>query len=96
MGARFVPNAAGIAQVAMLTLSVITDLTEEGAEIARNTAPILEGWYYDSIETQVVVENGVPHGLFYSTDFKAGFLEFGTSDTPTFGTLGSAAEALSI
>ena len=90
---RYVPNVPGInaAATAAGTVGVklVTDMT---VDIARDTAPVLTGTYRESIKQRVLGLEGV----VFSDIRYAPYLEFGTSDTPTFATLRRASEAAKI
>lgn len=92
--AVFIPNPIGIAAVPMSPgVVVVTGEVAEGiATVARTIAPVLTGAYRDSISASVGIEGG--HALAHvsaGTDH-AQYVEFGTSDTPTFAPLRRAAE----
>lgn len=92
MASRFVPNpafprliAAGPQMVAGLH-----SLAEQKADIARSIAPVLTGAFRDSISAEGGVEGGKAVGRVLSDSPYWVYLEFGTSDTPTFATLRKA------
>jgi hypothetical protein len=60
------------------------------AEEAKRIAPVLTGSYRDSIRAEVVEGKA----KVIADDMAAGFIEFGTEDTPTFAPLRRAAEAI--
>jgi len=59
---------------------------------ARNIAPVDTGAYQASIETEI---QGTTATLSSSIRY-ARYLEFGTSDTPTFATLRQASESVTL
>lgn len=60
---------------------------ETAARIAKGLAPVLTGAYRDSIG----VEEGALGPELVATDFKAGWIEFGTVKTRAFAPLRTAA-----
>ncbi len=69
----------------------VAEVAEKGAAAARSIAPVASGAYRDSIHTDD--SEGLPVRIV-ADDFKAGWIEFGTSDTPKFRVLGRTADAL--
>ena len=90
---KYVPNVAAIdaAGTAAGTAGVAV-LLPEMEQAARALAPVDTGAYQASIQTQ---QEGVT-GQLYSDIEYAQYLEFGTSDTPTFATLRRASETAKI
>jgi hypothetical protein len=69
---------------------------EEVAGIAKAIAPRGEGkggHYADMIDAQAGVISGLAGARVNARKFTSGFIEFGTSDTPTFATLRTACDA---
>ena len=66
----------------------------EAAQYARESAPVATGAYRDSIEADVVEEDDGWKGRVVAGASYSVYLEFGTSDTPTFATLRRAGEAI--
>lgn len=60
---------------------------------AAGPHPYETGDYVDSIEPDIELENGEWIGRVNAFDWKANFIEFGTSDTPTFAPLQRGADA---
>jgi hypothetical protein len=87
--ARFVLNPAAEKQIASSAemAGAIGHYTEQGADGARDVAPVLTGAYRDSIETEMGTEGGMVVGVFRATVDYAGWIEFGTADTPAFAPL---------
>ena len=67
---------------------------QEGAALARERAPVATGAYRDSIEADVVEEDDGWKGRVVAGASYSVYLEFGSSDTPTFATLRRAGEAI--
>lgn len=65
----------------------LRETAKQGAEDARALAPVDEGTYRDSIDGDVIVEDGVPVARWGSDDPKWAYIEYGTEDTPAFATL---------
>jgi hypothetical protein len=69
-------------------------VAQEIAVIAKADAPVgFTGDYRDSIQSKVYLAADGLRGRVFSDDFKAGFIEFGTEDTPAFHTLQKAAQS---
>jgi len=66
--------------------------TPQIEEAARAIAPVRTGAFQDSIQSEVIGT----HGRVWSDIRYAAYLEFGTSDTPTFATLRRATDAVHI
>lgn len=60
---------------------------------AKALAPVDEGAYRDSIVAEVGADAKGAFARVNAWDFKALWIEFGTSDTPTFAVLRRAVEA---
>lgn len=54
--------------------------------------PYETGDYVSGISAEAGIENGVAIGRINAYDWKSGFIEFGTSDTPTFAPLRRGAD----
>jgi hypothetical protein len=86
---RFVPNpdfAREIDRQAEFRAGKVR-IAEEVAGMAKAIAPKRTGTYARSLGVHVVG----PAVYVRSTDWKAGLLEYGTNDTPTFATIRRAA-----
>lgn len=90
----FRPTRNGVEKVAQSEeiRRALRKVAEHQADEARRTAPVDTGAYRDSIHVE---EDTSPDGrarvFVVADDPKAAALEFGTSDTPRFRTLGRAA-----
>jgi len=90
----FIPNRRGIGQVAdgSEVRRALRKIAESQADEARRTAPVDTGAYRDSIRVEEDTSpDGRARAFVVADDPKATALEFGTSDTPRFRTLGRAA-----
>lgn len=87
---RVVPELMGHPLMAVALDRMAAHVADE----ARAVAPFDEGDYHDSIEHDVIVEEGVTKGVVYSDDYKALFIEYGTVDTPAFAPLRRGLEQL--
>lgn len=78
----------------------IKEKVDEAADAARDFAPVLTGAYRDSIKSDsVMVMDGINRKSVYrllATDFKAGWIEFGTSRMPAFAVLRRAIESVGL
>lgn len=89
---RFIPNPAGILEVAALPgmVVVVGTIASEIAELARaefasqGPHPYDTGEYEASLQSSAGVEDGHAVGHAYSDAPYAGYIEFGTIDTPAF------------
>lgn len=90
---KYIPNvpAIEIAATEGGTLGVLY-ATPRIAEAARSIAPVLTGAFKASITHEI---QGLK-GIVYSDIRYARYLEFGTSDTPTFATFRRASEMVHI
>ena len=100
-GARFVPNPAGMAAIAVMVGTFMRYVAEKIVEQARAIAPYgdSEPHYRDMIHVSqgpITSEDGVPGWRVNAWKYTSGFLEFGTSDTPVFATLRRASESVSL
>jgi hypothetical protein len=72
-------------------------LAAEGANAARENAPVLTGAYRDSIVGETGYnEDGIYIGRINAYDYKAWWIEAGTEDTPAFGTLQQGLDAIGL
>lgn len=94
MARTFIPNPLiGVEIEASGMLLLPLDSTAETiADRARNLAPVDTGTYRNSIQADSGMENGKSVGQVSSDVPYAAFIEFGTSDTPTFAVLRRASE----
>ena len=74
-------------------LRPIKEKVEEAAEIAKEIAPVRTGAYRDGIRTDQVLIDGKWISRLIGSDFKSGWIEFGTERMPAFATLRTAMEA---
>lgn len=76
----FIPNPAMQAELEgnPLMVEAMKSRAEQGAEAAKNLAPVETGDYRDSIQADAGIEDGAAKGRVVATDFKAGWIEFGT------------------
>lgn len=94
MATRFVPNPAGLRELnrSREMQAAMAREAEEVADAARALAPQDEGDYVASIGVEVTADAQGVKAQAVATDWKAGFIEFGTVDTPTFAPLRRGAE----
>lgn len=94
--ARYIPNLGFEAVARSSTALLGPDIqaaAEKIAEAARNVAPVATGAYRDSIGAAVGLDGeGVVGSAYADVDY-AGYVEFGTSDTPAFAPLRRGADA---
>jgi hypothetical protein len=95
---RFIPNPLGIALIARTPFmaNAMVERADAVAEAAKAIAPEGPGHgghYRDMIDTAAIVSEGVAGGRVNAWKFTAGFIEFGTSDTPTFAVLRTSCDA---
>lgn len=74
--------------------AVLREMADVAADGARSIAPVDEGDYIDSIDSTVLVDEGITKGVAFSDDPKAIHIEYGTVDTPTFAPLRRGLERL--
>jgi hypothetical protein len=90
---KYVPNIPAIeAYSVVVGTAGVELLTGMIVDEAKATAPVLTGAYRNSLEKRVVGLDGI---VFSDIEY-APYLEFGTSDTPTFATLRRASEDVSL
>lgn len=92
---RFVPNPLFPGQLLRSTI-LLDDLEEQAQEIAdaaKELAPVLSGAYRDGLVGVAGQDGGEVQGRVVGRDFKSGWIEFGTSDTPAFAPIRRAAES---
>lgn len=94
MATRFKYNPAATALLArtVAMLEMVSARADSAAEESRAIAPVDTGEYRDSITSTAGIQKGFAMGRVNAGKFTAGFLEFGTSDTPAFATLRRGAE----
>lgn len=96
MGAKFVPNPAGLAAAATMAGMFMASIAENIAEAAQSIAPVGDSapHYKDMIRAEgpVTVEGKLGWRV-NAWKYTSGFLEFGTSDTPAFAVLRRASES---
>lgn len=94
-----VPNIGQLVTVTPEFMGVMELAANGIADVAKGLAPVDEGEYRDSIEGHAEIENGFGTGIVSAAGDppeQAIYLEFGTSDTPTFATLRRAAESFGL
>jgi hypothetical protein len=88
---RFVynPECEVIMRYTPLLEPGLDEIIQSKLELAKAIAPVDTGAYRDSIEADVDFggPGGEIRGVMFSDIRYAPYLEFGTSDTPTFATL---------
>lgn len=93
--AYYIPNRPyiyGVIPELPIVQIQVSHKADKIAERAKSIAPVRTGFYRDSI-VAVEAEGGKPgEWVVVANDPKAAYLEYGTSDTPTFATLRTAAE----
>lgn len=103
MAVRVVMNQDGIN--ALLSdpgvIAKLGEVTEEGAQIARDIAPVRSSAYRDDIEPWVGVVDGKAMGRILAKDFKSWWIEMGTAPsrtrpvgTPAYRVLGRTVDRL--
>ena len=98
MAVVFVPNPVGIALLAR-TPQMAAAMLDRGNEVALAAASIAPvgpgggGHYRDQIRAEAGVFEGKAGARVNAYKFTAGFLEFGTSDTPIFAPLRTGCDA---
>lgn len=95
---KFIPNPLGIEALKVSPFMVygMNSVAEDVADRAQSIAPVLTGAYRDSIHAESGIEGGTARGRVVADDEAAPYIEFGTSDTPTFATLRRALEGTGI
>ena len=92
---EFIPNDAGIEEIGQSeeVLMALDEIGQAVAEMARSIGPVLTGGYVEDITVDTGVDDdGISKSIISANKFTAGFIEFGTVDTPTFRPLGTALE----
>lgn len=91
---KFVPDrqAIGLLSRSREMLQVLEEKARDVASIAKGISPVLTSSYRDGIESTSGIDGGKGIGRVNANDWKSHFVEFGTSDTPTFAPLRKAAE----
>ncbi len=94
-GLTYVPNPAAPGELIRTPLMVrmLGERADLAAVRAREIAPVDTGAYRDSIEGQSGWRNSIAWGRLNAQDFKAGWIEFGTSRWPAHATLRLACES---
>jgi hypothetical protein len=95
---KVVPNPLGIALIGRTPLMAraMVERAQGVADTAKAIAPYGEGrggHYADMIDVAPIVEKMVAGARVNAWKFTSGFIEFGTSDTPTFAPLRTACDA---
>jgi hypothetical protein len=89
----YVPNIAGIELAGRLAGTAgVAIVNDQILDAARSLAPVETGAYRASIQAS---QDNI-NGTVYSDIRYAPYLEFGTSDTPTFATLRQASEQANV
>lgn len=86
-------NIGNLLQKDEKILAPIQEKVEDAAEIARGLAPVVTGAYRDSIAADQVLDGDKLISRLFATDFKAHWIEFGTSRMPAMAILRQAMEA---
>jgi hypothetical protein len=94
--AYFVPAPGGMAFVGTLVKKAVDIVTKEIEQVAKATAPVDTGAFRNSIKSEVEFDGIIPKGTVYADIRYAVYLEYGTTDTPTFATLQKAADSVTI
>lgn len=94
MSAKFIPNPQCIPMIKRSKdlQDSLGSAANKIADTAKSIAPVRTGAYRDSIEGIDGLEKSEVLGRVIAKDFKAHWIEFGTTDTPTFAVLRKAAE----
>ena len=98
MATKFKYNPAATALLAR-TVAMVETLgakADEGAEACRSIAPVLTGDYRDGIVGESGLVKGMAAGRVNAHDFKSHWIEFGTTDTPTFAVLRRGLESIGL
>lgn len=90
---RYNPAATAALQRTAAMVETLKIRAEDAADQSRAIAPVETGEYRDSITAEAGISKGFAIGRVNAGKFTAGFLEFGTSDTPIFAPLRRGAEA---
>lgn len=90
----FVPNPLGIASITKQPAmgQAMAEVAEDKVPVAKALAPVRTGAYADSIHVEQTIEGGDMAAMLVADVDYAVFVEFGTSDTPTFAPLRRALE----
>lgn len=92
-GATYVPDLAGIELAGELAGALGVKLAaDQMVDEAKSIAPVDTGRFQDSIHAEI---DGTEAAVGSDVEY-AVYLEFGTSDTPTFATLRRASESTHI
>lgn len=86
-------NIGNLLQKDEKILAPLEDKVKAAAEIARGLAPVMTGAYRDSIQADQVLDGDKLVNRLIATDFKAHWVEFGTSRMPAQAVLRRAMEA---
>ena len=91
---RFVPNPRLGYELLRSTMLIddVARIAENIADQAKSIAPEDQGDYIASIEAVSGFDSRGVLARVNANDWKAGLIEFGTSDTPTFAPIRRAAE----
>ena len=97
-GVTFVPNPLFAAELVRgrFLKEKLEELTEDGAELYRDSVPRDVGDLADSVFADVALTPEGYKGRIGATDWKAGLVEFGTAKTKPDGSLRRAVESLGL
>lgn len=92
---KYQPNPQGVQALDRTPemMKFLKDEAEKAAAAAKGFAPVLTGTYRDSIKADSKISDGKATGFIYATDFKAVWIEYGTSTNPTYAPLRKGVEA---
>lgn len=79
--------AQALAEARRLSQPKRVEIAHQVAQLARSTAPVRTGEFRDSID----VESGGDRVAVVNNSERAGYIEYGTSDTPAHATMTNAA-----
>lgn len=98
-GSKYLPNPEfnELMERTQTMANAMGVFAEEGADRAKEAAPVLSGDYKESIKGEGGFnEEGKAVGRVWSDDFKAGWIEFGTLYLPARAVLRRAVESVGL
>lgn len=97
-GIKYVPNPAFVPEMehSLLLTGLMAMAAKTIADKATELAPVDDGEFRDGITSTTVVEGGRVKGRAMATDWRSGWIEFGTSRTPAHATFRRACDALGL
>lgn len=95
---NYIPNPA-LEKLLGATLEMkimLHDRADEVVKAAKDIAPVSSGDYRDGLDAESGLDKGGMVGRVNANDWKSGFIEFGTSTTPTFAVLRRAIDQVGL